>query len=176
MIGLLAANRAPERFSQLVMLGPSPRYVDDEGYTGGFTRHDIADLLQTMALNYTAWASQMATAAMAQPDRPELAHELASSFANADPLIMRDFAEVTFLSDTRAELPHCMTPTLILQCQQDIVVPVAVGEYLHRTLPVNRHILMRATGHYPHLSAPDETIQAIRGFIDPPWTNSECQA
>lgn len=165
MIGLLAANRAPERFSRLIMLGPSPRYLDDGGYVGGFGRGDIENLLKIMSMDYVAWSKQMAVAAMARPDRPELVNELTSSFANADPHIMRHFAEVTFLSDTRAELPHCQTPTLIMQCQNDIVVPLAVGEYLQHTLPNSRQVLMRATGHYPHLSAPDETIQVIRDYL-----------
>ena len=165
MIGVLAANRAPERFSKLIMLGPSPRYLDDEGYVGGFTRRDIDDLLQIMSLNYVEWSKQMAVAAMACPDRPILANELVDSFSKADPFIMRHFAEVTFLSDTREELPKCRIPTLILQCQNDIVVPLAVGEYLQRMLPNSRRVLMRATGHYPQLSAPDETIRAFRDFI-----------
>lgn len=165
MIGLIAANRAPERFSRLIMLGPSPRYLDDDGYVGGFGRSDIDNLLKIMSLDYVTWSRQMAVAAMARPDKPELVNELTSSFDNADPLIMRHFAEVIFFSDTRAELPRCLTPTLIMQCQNDIVVPLAVGEYMHHTIPNSRQVLMRATGHFPHLSAPDETIAVIGDFI-----------
>jgi sigma-B regulation protein RsbQ len=165
MIGVLAANRAPKRFSKLIMLGPSPRYLDDDGYVGGFNREVIDGLLKVMSDDYVAWSKQMATAAMARPDRPELVSELMDSFVNADPLIMRQFAEVTFFSDTREELPKCTTPALIMQCQNDIVVPIAVGEYLQQTLPNSQFALMRATGHYPQLSEPDETIRTIRAFI-----------
>jgi sigma-B regulation protein RsbQ len=165
MIGVLAAQRAPGRFSKLVLVGPSPRYIDDEGYTGGFLREDIDELLESMQANFLGWSSAMAPAIMGNADRPELGQELTESFCRTDPDIAADFARATFLSDNRADLSGVALPTLVLQCSDDAIAPEAVGEYVQRTIPGARYVKLAATGHCPNLSAPDETTQAIRAFI-----------
>ena len=165
MIGVLAANREPELFDRLVLIGPSPRYIDDTGYTGGFSRADIEEMLESLDSNYLGWSSVMAPIIVGNPDRPELGVELTNSFCRTDPKIARDFARVTFLSDNRADLARSRTPALILQCADDVIAPDAVGEYVHRHLPGSRLVSMRATGHCPNLSAPEETIAAIRDFL-----------
>jgi sigma-B regulation protein RsbQ len=165
MIGVLAAARAPERFAKLVLVGPSPRYVDDEGYTGGFSRADIDELLGALESNFLGWSNQMAPVIMGNPDRPELGDELTNSFCRTDPDVAAQFARVTFLSDNRADLPGVSVPTLVLQCRTDAIAPQAVGEYVHRAIPGSRYVLLDATGHCPNLSAPAETAAAIRAFL-----------
>jgi sigma-B regulation protein RsbQ len=165
MMGVLAAAQEPERFAKLVLVGPSPRYIDDRDYVGGFTREDIDGLLDQLDSNYLGWSQALAPAIMGTPDRPELGEELTNSFCRTDPEIAKHFARVTFLSDNRADLERMGTPTLVLQCSDDVIAPMPVGEYVHRTLPNSELVLMNATGHCPNLSAPDETIAAIRGFI-----------
>lgn len=166
MIGMLAAAQEPERFDRLVLIGPSPRYIDDDGYTGGFAQRDIDELLDSMDSNYLGWSTAMAPVIMDNEDRPELAEELANSFCQADPEIARRFARVTFLSDNRADLARVRTPSLVLQCSSDVIAPEAVGRYVHEHLADSRLVLMEATGHCPNLSAPEETIAAIRAFLD----------
>jgi sigma-B regulation protein RsbQ len=165
MIGALAAGAEPDRFGGLVLVGPSPRYVDDDGYVGGFTRADIDGLLDAMDSNYLGWSSTMAPVIMGNPDRPELGRELSNSFCQADPEIARHFARVTFLSDNRADLARVTTPSLILQCAQDAIAPEVVGDYVHSRLAHSRLQRLRATGHCPNLSAPEETVTAIRAFL-----------
>ncbi|MEC7525120.1 MAG: alpha/beta hydrolase [Myxococcota bacterium] len=165
MIGVLAANRAPRHFSQLVLVGPSPRYLNDEQYVGGFSRDDIDGLLESLESNYLGWSRQMAPAIMGNADRPELGEELANSFCRMDPGIAKRFAEVTFLSDNRADLARVQARALVLQCADDIIAPEAVGRYVHAALPDSELVLMKATGHCPNLSAPGETIEAIRAFV-----------
>jgi sigma-B regulation protein RsbQ len=165
MIGILAAIRQPEIFAKLVLVGPSPRYVDDDGYVGGFKRTDIDNLLDSLDNNYLGWSTTMAPVIMGNLERPELGQELANSFCRTDPHIAREFAHVTFLSDNRADLPRVRTPALVLQCSQDVIAPVAVGEYVHRMLPNSKLVVMKATGHCPNLSAPAETIAAIEAFV-----------
>jgi sigma-B regulation protein RsbQ len=165
MIGVLAANREPQRFSKLVLVGPSPCYVNDGEYTGGFAREEIEGLLDFLDSNYLGWSSTMAPAIIGNPERPELGEELTNSFCRTDPDIAKQFARVTFFSDNRADLPHVRIPTLILQCAADVIAPTAVGHYLHQQIEDSRLVLMEARGHCPHLSAPEETIAAIRAFI-----------
>jgi sigma-B regulation protein RsbQ len=165
MIGALATIDAPERFGGLVMVGPSPRYIDDEGYTGGFTREDIDGLLESLESNYLGWSSNMAPVIMGNADRPELSEELTNSFCRADPAIARHFARVTFTSDNRADLPRVATPTLVLQCSDDVIAPEPVGAFVHSEVAGSRLVQLAATGHCPNLSAPDETIAAIREFL-----------
>jgi sigma-B regulation protein RsbQ len=165
MMGVLAAAREPERFAKLILVGPSPRYIDDGDYTGGFTREDIDGLLEQLDSNYLGWAHALAPAIMGRPDRPELGEELTESFCRTDPEIAKQFARVTFLSDNRADLERVTTPALVLQCSDDVIAPTAVGEYVHERLPNSELVLLSATGHCPNLSAPDETIAAIRGFL-----------
>jgi sigma-B regulation protein RsbQ len=165
MIGVLAAAREPERFSKLVLIGPSPRYIDDEGYVGGFAREDIEELLESLDSNFLGWSSAMAPIIVGNPDRPELGEELTNSFCRTDPEFAKHFARVTFLSDNRADLEAVRTPALVLQCADDAIAPQPVGEYVHRRLAGSRLVLMEATGHCPNLSAPAETIAAIRAFL-----------
>jgi sigma-B regulation protein RsbQ len=165
MIGLLAAVAEPHRFERMVMVGPSPCYIDDGAYAGGFTRQDIEELLESLDSNYLGWSSAITPVIMGNPDRPELAAELNNSFCRTDPEIAKHFARVTFLSDNRADLPKLNARTLILQCAQDVIAPESVGRYLHQTLAWSELRLMKATGHCPHLSAPEETIDAMRSFL-----------
>ncbi len=165
MIGVLAAAKAPECIGALVLVGPSPRYIDDEGYVGGFTQADIEELLDSMSANFLGWSSAMAPAIMGNPDRPALGAELTESFCRTDPEIAARFARVTFMSDNRADLATVDVPTLVLQCSEDVIAPDAVGEYVHREIPGSTYRQLAATGHCPNLSAPEETIDAIRVFL-----------
>jgi sigma-B regulation protein RsbQ len=166
MVGVLAAKRAPERFAELILIGPSPRYLNEApGYVGGFERSDIDGLLETMDRNYIGWANYLAPAIMANPDRPALGQELSDSFCSTDPVIARRFAEATFLADNRADLAAVHVPSLILQCSDDIIAPREVGEYVHRALAGSTLRHMTATGHCPHMSAPDETIALMREYL-----------
>jgi sigma-B regulation protein RsbQ len=165
MVGVLAANREPARFAHLILVGPSPRYINDDGYVGGFERKDIDELLETMEKNYIGWANFLAPAIMKNPERPELATELTESFCSTDPVIARRFAEATFFADNRADLPHVKVPSLILQCSDDIIAPNSVGDYLHAELRDSTLRVMRATGHCPHMSDPEETIDAIKAYL-----------
>jgi sigma-B regulation protein RsbQ len=166
MIGLLAAIREPERFAHLLLIGPSPRYLNDlPDYVGGFERADIEGLLDMMERNYIGWASFLAPAIMGNPEHPEFAQELEASFCSTDPIIARRFAEVTFFGDNRSDLPKVTTPSLIMQCSEDMIAPLAVGEYVHRHLPASTLRVMRATGHCPHMSHPAETIQTMKDYL-----------
>jgi sigma-B regulation protein RsbQ len=167
MVAVLAANREPERFERLVLIGPSPRYVNDPPYVGGFERGDIEGLLEMMEHNYIGWANFLAPNIMKNADRPELGQELTDSFCSTDPVISRRFAEATFLSDNRADLPKVRVPALILQCADDMVAPHEVGEYVHANTPGSTLRLMQATGHCPHMSHPEETIELIREYLQP---------
>jgi sigma-B regulation protein RsbQ len=166
MIGVLAAVQEPDRFARLVLVGPSPRYIDDEGYHGGFSESDIDELLESLESNYLGWSSAMAPVIMGNLDRPQLAEELTNSFCRTDPRIAHQFARVTFLSDNRDDLARVQTPSLVLQCSNDVIAPQTVGEYVHAHLPNSRFELLDATGHCPNLSAPEETAEAIRSFLD----------
>jgi len=167
MVAVLAANQEPGRFERLVLIGPSPRYVNDEGYVGGFERADIDGLLEMMDRNYIGWASFLAPAIVKNPGRPELGQELTESFCSTDPVVARRFAEATFLSDNRADVPRVTVPALLLQCSEDMVAPLEVGEYLHREMPGSTLRVMKATGHCPHLSHPEETIELMREYLQP---------
>ena len=165
MIGVLAARQEPERFAKLVLVGPSPRYIDDDGYVGGFAERDITEMLESLESNYLGWSSAMAPVIMGNPDSPELAAELTESFCRADPDIARRFARVTFLSDNRADLAAVETPTLVLQCSHDVIAPVEVGTYVRDAMPNASMVMLAATGHCPNLSAPDQTADAIAAFV-----------
>jgi sigma-B regulation protein RsbQ len=165
MIGALASIQAPGMFSDLVMVGPSARYLNDGDYTGGFTREQVEELLDFLADNHLGWSAAMAPAIMGNPDRPELGERLTNSFCATDPEIAREFARVTFLSDNRDDLKKIGARTLVLQCSEDIIAPECVGAYVHERIPESQFMLLKATGHCPNLSAPDEVITAIRAFI-----------
>ena len=165
IIGVLAAIQRPELFDTLVLVGPSPCYLNDGSYLGGFNRSDIEGLLEVLENNYLGWSRSMAPVIMGNPDQPELSAELTESFCRTDPGIAKQFARVTFLSDNREDLALLSKPTLILQCSEDVIAPQSVGEFMHRNLPRSRFHQLAATGHCPHLSSPDETIEAIKSYL-----------
>ncbi|MEO5629693.1 MAG: alpha/beta hydrolase [Thermomonas sp.] len=165
MIGALATLQSPGLFSQLVMVGPSPCYFNDDDYTGGFERADLEGLLDMMDRNYIGWASQLTPVIMKNAERPELTEELQRSFCSTDPLVAKRFAEATFLSDNRADLDRISVPTLILQCADDAIAPAQVGRYMHARMPDSTLHYLRATGHCPHMSHPDETSAAIDTYL-----------
>jgi len=167
MIGVLAAIKEPERFARLVLIGPSPRYINEpvEGYVGGFNKDDIDSLLVSLDSNYLGWSSTMAPVIMGNPDRPELGAELTNSFCRTDPEIAKKFARVTFLSDNRDDLLELRTPALILQCSDDVIAPAAVGDYVHKHTAGSTLVHLNATGHCPNLSAPEETIDAMKAWL-----------
>lgn len=165
MIGMLADVKRPGTFAAQIMVGPSPCYINDGAYVGGFEREDIESLLHTLDGNYLGWASNMAPAIMGAPEQPELAVELTNSFCRTDPEIAKQFARVTFLSDVRSVVPRLATPTLVLQCNEDLIAPVAVGEYLHRVLPHSTLSVIENVGHCPHLSNPSSSSVAIDAFL-----------
>jgi sigma-B regulation protein RsbQ len=165
MIGALAQIEEPGMFTDLVMVGPSPRYIDDEGYTGGFSHAQIEELLDFLAENHLGWAAAMGPTIMGNADRPELGERLTNSFCSTDPDIAREFAGVTFFSDNRDDLARVTARTLVLQCREDVIAPPCVGEYVHRNLPNSSFVMLDASGHCPNLSAPDEVIRAMRAFV-----------
>ena len=165
MIGALAAAREPDRFAQVVMIGPSPRYIDEGDYVGGFSSDDIDELLESLESNYLGWSAAMAPVIMGNLERPELGAELTDSFCRTDPEIQKHFARATFLSDNRADLARVTTPCLVLQCSDDVIAPDEVGRYVHEHLPRSEFVQLRATGHCPNLSAPDETCDAIEAYL-----------
>jgi sigma-B regulation protein RsbQ len=165
MIGVLASLKAPDLFSSLILVGPSPRYIDDGDYVGGFAEAQIEELLDFLADNHLGWSAAMAPAIMGNADRPELGQELTESFCRTDPAIAKAFARTTFTSDNRSDVGKVTVPTLILQCSEDIIAPLQVGEYLHAHMPGSTLVVLAATGHCPNLSAPDEVISAIRAFV-----------
>lgn len=165
MIGVLASLADPSLFTELILVSPSPRYIDDGAYRGGFSASDIEELLISLADNHLGWSGMMAPVIMANPDRPELAEELTNSFCRTDPVIARDFARVTFTSDNRADLAKVTARTLVLQCREDAIAPIEVGEYVRDHIVDSKMVLLDATGHCPNLSAPKDVIAAIRAFV-----------
>lgn len=165
MIGALASIKASALFESLVMVGPSPRYINDADYTGGFSGAQIEELLDFLDQNHLGWSAAMAPTIMGNLDRPELSEELTNSFCRTDPQIAKHFARTIFTADNRAELAQVTARTLILQCADDAIAPDAVGEYVHRQIANSTLVKLRATGHCPNLSAPAETIAAIRAFL-----------
>lgn len=168
MIGVIASLKAPEVFDDLVLIGPSPKYINEDDYTGGFSEQQIHELLDFLDANHMGWSQAMAPVIMGNPDRPELGEELTNSFCMTDPEIAKKFARVTFLSDNRKDLPSVKARSLVLQCSEDVIAPRSVGEYVARQLPNSRLTMLNATGHCPNLSAPGETISAMKAFLQGP--------
>ena len=166
IMGIMAAEKEPTLFKSLILVSPSPSYINDRDYVGGFSRMEIEELLQSLDENHLGWSMTMAPLIMANSDRAELGEELTNSFCSTDPTIARQFARVTFLTDSRALLPQCKTPSLILQCSDDIIAPVEVGQYMHEQMDNSHLVVLEATGHCPHLSAPEETTAAILNFLN----------
>ena len=167
LIGMIASQLAPGLFTSLVLVGPSPSYINDGDYIGGFTRAQIEELLESLDQNHLGWSMAMAPVIMGNPDRKELSEELANSFCSTDPEITKHFARTTFLTDKREILSGVDVPSLILQCSEDVIAPQSVGEYMHRHMKDSTLVVLKATGHCPNLSAPEETIEAIRNFLSP---------
>ncbi|MGX7826332.1 alpha/beta fold hydrolase [Actinokineospora sp. 24-640] len=165
MVGVLAARRAPERIGSMVMVAPSPCYIDDDGYRGGFSTEDIDELLSSLDSNYLGWSAAMAPVIMGNPERPELGQELTNSFCATDPDIARVFARTTFLSDSRRDLASVAVPTLVLECAHDAIAPREVGAFVHAAIPGSALVTLEATGHCPQLSAPEATNAAILEFL-----------
>ncbi len=165
MIAVLVAIEEPERFDKLVLVTPSPRYIDDPPYVGGFTADDIEDMLRSLNSNYLGWSAAMAPVIMGNPERPALGEHLTESICRMDPEMARQVARVTFMSDSRADLPRVTVPTLVLQCSQDVVAPVEVGAFVRDAIPGATMVMLDATGHCPHLSAPRQTNEAISDFV-----------
>ncbi|WP_329791169.1 alpha/beta hydrolase [Lentzea sp. DG1S-22] len=165
MIAVLAANREPRWFAKLVLLTPSPCYVDDGDYRGGFSRADIDELLDALESNYLGWSAAMAPVIMGNPGRPELSEELTNSFCRTDPVIARTFARTTFLSDNRADLTEISVPTLVVQCARDAIAPREVGQFVHEQVRGSRLVTLDAVGHCPQLSDPGPTAEAITAFV-----------
>jgi sigma-B regulation protein RsbQ len=165
MIALLAAKKNPSLFNNIIMIGPSPRYLNDTDYYGGFSEKDILEMVDTLDSNYLGWSSAITPVIMGNPDKPELAKELENSFCQHDPAIAKHFARVTFLGDNRKDLLELKTPTLVLQCSKDIIAPMQVGEYVHKNIPNSELIVLEATGHCPHMTHPKETIEIIKKYL-----------
>lgn len=165
MIGVLAAIEEPTRFAQLILVGPSPRYLDDDDYTGGFTAEQMSGILDAIDADYLGWSAEFAPVIMAHPDRPELGSELTASFCRVDPEIARHFARVTFLSDNRRDLARVVVPTHVIQCSDDIIAPTAVGRFVHAAIADSTFAQLRATGHIPNLSGADELTEEIRRVL-----------
>jgi len=166
IMGLIAANKAPDIFKSLILIGPSPSYINQGDYIGGFSSSEIDELLESMNNNHLGWSMAMAPLIMGNPEREELGKELANSFCKTDPEIAKHFAKTTFLTDKRDILQHTKVPVLILQCSNDIIAPLEVGHYMHKQIENSKLVVMKATGHCPNLSAPEETIAAIRSFLN----------
>jgi len=166
MMGVLAANRAPELFAKLILVGPSPRYVDDGSYKGGFTQDAIDGLIDSLDSNYLGWSSIMAPVIMGNPERPELGAELTESFCAVNPTIAGQFARATFLSDNRRDLAEVTVPTLVLQSSDDVIAPVEVGEFVRDSIPGSTYVVMTSRGHVPNLSDPEQVADNIRSFIE----------
>jgi sigma-B regulation protein RsbQ len=165
LIGIIASLKSQALFKSLILVGPSPSYINDGDYVGGFTQPQIEELLESLDNNHLGWSMAMAPVIMGNPDRKELSEELANSFCRTDPSIAKHFARTTFLTDKRELLSSVKIPSLILQCSDDVIAPQAVGEYMHKQIHGSKLVLMKATGHCPNLSAPQETIEAITQFL-----------
>lgn len=167
MIGILAAIKEPAMFKKMVLIGPSPRYINDEKYIGGFDKEAIQGLLDSLDSNYLAWSNAIAPVIMGNAEKPELSEELAASFCRSNEEIARNFAYLTFLSDNREDLKKLQSDTLLLQCQEDVIAPIEVGEYLHENILNSELVILNASGHCPNLSAPEITVAAIKNFLEP---------
>ncbi|CAN5206532.1 alpha/beta hydrolase [soil metagenome] len=165
MMGVVASVHRPERFGALILVGPSPRYVDEGDYRGGFSRDDINGLLDSLDANYLGWSTAMAPVITGNPDRPRIGEKLTELFCSTDPAIARHFARVTFLSDNRLDLGDVTVPTVVLQCSEDVIAPAAVGDYVHAHIPGSTLVTLSSTGHVPSLSGPDELAAVIRAQL-----------
>lgn len=165
LIGIIASLKSPNLFSKLILVGPSPSYINDGDYIGGFTNEQIDELLDSLDNNHLGWSQQMAPVIMGNQNKQKHKEELTNSFCSTDPEIAKHFARTTFLTDKRDILPQVNKPTLILQCSEDVIAPTEVGEYVHEKIKGSKLVFMNATGHCPNLSAPEETVKEINKFL-----------
>lgn len=166
MIGILAANKRPDLFDKLILIGPSPCYVNDGAYLGGFERDDIHDLIATLESNYLGWSSSITPVIIGNPDKPEFSDELNNSFCQMDPEIAKHFARVTFTSDNRRDLEFVTIPSLILQCHPDVIAPLQVGEFVHLNVKKSTLEVLKTSGHCPHLTAPALVCDAMKSYLN----------
>lgn len=165
MIGVLAATERPDLFDKLILIGPSPCYINSNGYFGGFNRQDIDELVTTLESNYLGWSSFITPLIIGNQAMPEYAEELKNSFCSMNPAIAKHFARVTFLGDNREDLTKVTTPALIIQCHPDVIAPVQVGEFVHKNIAASKYVLLNSAGHCPHLTAPFQVIAVIQSFL-----------
>lgn len=165
MIGSLAAIARPELFQKIVMLGPSPRYVNDDDYLGGFTFEDVLGLLDAIEVNQPAWAATLAPAVTARPDRPEIIEIVRQHFEHTPKSVAKHFARVVFLSDMRHRLPEIAVPCVVLQSQGDIICPPHIGKYLTDRIPGSQLVELTTSGHFVHLTEPDLVEQHVRAAL-----------
>ena len=168
MTAALVSNKRPDLVDKMIMVCPSPSFINDAPYEGGFERSDILALLDTLDANYLGWSSEMAPAIMGTPDMPDMGEKLTNSFCQADPEIARHFAHVTFLSDHRKDVAKVTKPTLVLQCRDDVIVPSSVGQWMISQMPDAQLVVLDAMGHCPHISYPHETTAAIQSYLNTP--------
>lgn len=166
IVGALAVAGRPELFDQLIMLGPSPRYINEGEYFGGFDQQDIDELVETLEANYLGWSSFITPVIIGNADKEEFAEELKNSFCSMEPAIAKHFAKVTFVGDYREDLANVKIPTLIIQSYPDAIAPVAVGKYVHEKIPGSHYVQLASSGHCPHLTSPELVISAIQTYIN----------
>lgn len=165
MIGILAAIKRPDLFCHLVLIGPSPCYINKDNYYGGFTQQDIDELIMTLESNYLGWSGFITPIIIGNPEKQEFSEELKISFCSMNPEIAKHFAKVTFLSDNRNDVSKVTTPALIIQCHPDVIAPVEVGKFMHQQMPKSKYVLLNSPGHCPHLTAPDQVISIIQAYL-----------
>ena len=165
IIGVLAAIERPDLFSHLLLIGPSPCYINKMDYFGGFAQKDIDELIATLESNYLGWASFITPIIIGNPEKQEYSKELENSFCSMNPNIAKHFAKVTFMGDNRNDLSKVSTPTLIIQCHPDVIAPVEVGEFVHQKITESKYVLLNSSGHCPHLTAPEQLISSILTYL-----------
>ncbi len=165
IIGMLAAVEEPDRFASLVLLSPSPRFLNSPGYHGGYERSDVEELLAAMEADYVGWAATFVPAVVGVTDRPDLLMAFTNSFVRSNPAVVRHLTRVVFMADVRDEVPRLTLPTLIVQAAHDVITPLAVGHYLHQNLMDSHLAVIDTAGHCPHLTAPEQTMAAVDRFL-----------
>ncbi|USQ97499.1 alpha/beta fold hydrolase [Caulobacter sp. RL271] len=163
MIGVLAAARRPDLFAGLVLIGASPRFANDGDYVGGFDMRDLEELLDLLEKNQLDWSAAIAPAVV---DDAAWQSEWRESVCRVDPVIAGDFARATFLSDHRADCGQVTTPTLLIECSDDTLAPAQVGAFVQAAIGGSRRVILKATGHSPHLTSPAAVVAAMRDFLE----------
>lgn len=166
MIGALASIRRPELFAQLIMVCPSPRYIDDGDYRGGYSAEDVRGLLAAIEANQPSWAAALAPAVTARDDRPEVVDSVRRLFAATPAKVATHFARVVFFSDVRHRLAEIPVPCTIIQSQGDIICPPHIGAYLHERIPASELVQLETSGHFVHLTEPELVSALIAQRLD----------